>query len=74
MIYLILSDDKLIKQGAKKRGIKMKTLLLTFIDDETIVIRNIRNMYYACGYLNIYYKDGSFERYEIEQIDNFNVL
>ena len=52
----------------------MKTLMLTFIDDETIIIRNIKNIYYACGYLNVYYKDGTFERYKLENIDNFNIL
>ena len=52
----------------------MKTLMLTFIDDETIIIRNIKNIYYACGYLNIYYNGGTFERYKLENIDNFNIL
>ena len=65
MIYLILPDDK--KKGAK-------TLILTFIDEESIIIRNIRNVFYACGYLNIYYNDGTFERYKLEDLDNFNVL
>ena len=68
MIYLILSVDK------KERRNNMKTLILTFIDEESIIIRNIRNIYYACGYLNIYYKDGTFERYKLDDIDNFNVL
>ena len=53
----------------------MKTLILTFIDEESIIIiRNIRNVFYACGHLNIYYKDGRFERYKLEDLDNFNVL
>lgn len=52
----------------------MKTLILTFIDEESIIIRNIRNIFYACGHLNIYYKDGTFERYKLDNIDNFNVL
>ena len=52
----------------------MKTLVLTFIDNETVVIRNIKNIFYTCKYLNIYYKDGTFERYRLEDIDNFNVL
>ena len=52
----------------------MKTLILTFIDDETIITRNIKSIYYACGDLDIYYKDGTFERYKLENIDNFNIL
>ena len=68
MIYLILPVDK------KKRSENMKTLILTFIDEESIIIRNIRNIFYACGHLNIYYKDGTFERYKLDDIDNFNVL
>ena len=68
MIYLILPVDK------KKRSENMRTLILTFIDDETIFIRNIKNIFYACGQLNIYYKDGTFERYKLEDIDNFNIL
>ena len=52
----------------------MKTLILTFLDEETIIIRNIRNIFYACEYLNIYYKDGTFERYGLGDIDNFNIL
>ena len=67
MIYLILS------KGQERRN-NMKTLMLTFIDDETIIIRNIKNIFYACGQLNIYYKDGTFERYKLEVIDNFNIL
>ena len=52
----------------------MKTLMLTFVDEETIIIRNIKNIYYACEHLNIYYKDGTFERYKLSDIDNFNIL
>ena len=52
----------------------MRALVLTFIDGETLIIRNIRNIYYSCWYLNIYYKDGTFERYKLEDIDTFNVL
>ena len=52
----------------------MKTLMLTFIDEETIIIRNIKNIFYACEHLNIYYKDGTFERYKLKDIDNFNVV
>ena len=52
----------------------MKTLMLTFNDEETIVIRNIKNIFYACDYINIYYKDGTFERYKIDDIDNFNIV
>ena len=52
----------------------MRALILTFTDEETIIIRNIRNIFYACGYLNIYYNDGTFERYKLDYIDNFNVL
>ena len=44
----------------------MKTLRLTFTDDETIIIRNIKIVYYNCGDLFIYYKDGTFERYKLE--------
>ena len=52
----------------------MKTLMLTFMDEETIIIRNIKNIFYACEYINIYYKDGTFERYKLNDIDNFNIL
>ena len=52
----------------------MKTLILTFIDKKSIIIRNIRNIVYTCRDLIIYYKDGTFERYKLEDIDNFNVL
>ena len=52
----------------------MKTLTLTFIDDEIVIIRNIKNIFYSCGYLNIYYQNGTFERYKLDDIDNFNIL
>ena len=52
----------------------MKTLILTFIDEESIIIRNIGNILYAYGYIYIYYKDGTFERYKLEHINNFSVL
>lgn len=48
--------------------------MLTFNDEETIVIRNIKNIFYACEHINIYYKDGTFERYKLNDIDNFNVV
>ena len=52
----------------------MKTLIITFIDEESIIIRNIRNILYTCRDLNIYYKDGTVERYKLADIDNFNVF
>ena len=52
----------------------MKTLILTFINDEPLVIRDIKNIFYTCGYINIYYKDGTFERYKLDDIDNFNIV
>lgn len=52
----------------------MKTIVLTFIDEETIIIRNIENLFYAREYLNIYYKGGTFDRYKLEDIKNFNVF
>ena len=51
----------------------MKTLRLTFIDEKLLIIRNIRNVFFACGYLFVYYNDGTFERYSLEDIDNFDV-
>ena len=52
----------------------MKTLILTFIDNQSIIIRNIKNIFYDCRQLNIHYNDGTFERYKLENIDNFTIL
>ena len=52
----------------------MKTLIITFVDVKPIIIRDIKNMFYACGHLIIYHNDGTFERYKLNDIVNFNVL
>ena len=72
--YYLEDNITTLYKCALERRKSMKTLMLTFIDDETIIIRNIKNIFYACEYLNIYYNDGTFERYKLENIDNFNIL